>query len=79
MAKTRKIKFELLVVTKNDTKGNSGKSPSVWRNLMFTEARELIQMALTVTAIIIVYALIVYSDNMIKRILTWFINLIKDI
>ena len=53
MAKTKKIKFELLVVTEGETK-KSWKPSVFWSRLILTETDAFVRMV----AIIIAYALI---------------------
>ena len=74
MAKTRKIKFELLVVTEDETKRKGWKPPSVWRTLIFTEPCRFLKRLFIGAVVIFAYALTDYSDDLTKRILTWFIN-----
>jgi len=70
----KKIKFELLVVTKN-TKRKNRKPLDFWKHFIFTEGQRLF----TIAAIGFVYIFIVYSDNLIKRIFEWLIDFLKDI
>lgn len=79
MAKTKKIKFELLVVTDNDRRRNSWKPPDFLISLIVSEAYGFIKRLFIIAVVIFVYAIIVYSDDLIKRIMTWFINIIKGI
>jgi len=79
LAKTKKIKFELLVVTEGETKRKSWKPSSVLRNLIITETREFMRRLLAFAALIFVCFFIGYSDNLIKKILTWLIRILKDI
>lgn len=75
MAKTKRIKFELLVVTEDETK-KSWKPSVFWRRLVFTEADTFVRRVVTIAAIIFVYALIIYSDDLTKRILKWLVNIL---
>ena len=70
----KKIKFELLIVTENNTKRKSWK-PDFWKHFIFTEGHRLF----TIAAIGFVYIFVVYSDNLIKRIFEWLIDILKDI
>jgi hypothetical protein len=79
MLKRKKIKFELLITTEKNIKKNNCNPTDFLKNLIVVKSCEFIEILLIITTIIFVCASIVYSDNLIKQILKWFINILKYI
>lgn len=79
MIKKKKIKFELLIVSENNKRKSDQKPLDFWTNLISATAREVSGRFFAIVAIICVFALIVYSDKLIKQTLEWLIDILKDI